>query len=168
MTSKGSNSPRPTRKSTLLLSTWTRKGGSKKLQVSLCYILHLASYLFSWFVVWVSWKFTILETVFEVVNQENDKLDQKRKSKLANINGHGKSGKMSKHWGPHVVTNIAKGVYWAIRALQRFSLALRVSPLCNINTNLNNHKHNRQNISTFLLDYSHTWLCFLFFRKCGR
>ena len=31
----------------------------------------------------------ISETVFEVVNQENDKLDQKRKSKLANINGHG-------------------------------------------------------------------------------
>ena len=34
--------------------------------------------------------FPFSETVFEVVNQENDKLDQKRKSKLANINGHGK------------------------------------------------------------------------------
>ncbi|XP_028415245.1 beta-adrenergic receptor kinase 2-like [Dendronephthya gigantea] len=34
------------------------------------------------------WQQEIAETVFEVVNQENDKLDQKRKSKLANINGH--------------------------------------------------------------------------------
>jgi hypothetical protein len=36
------------------------------------------------------WRDFLPETVFEVVNQENDKLDQKRKSKLANINGHGK------------------------------------------------------------------------------
>ena len=36
-----------------------------------------------------NWKNLISETVFDVVNQENDKLDQKRKSKLAHINGHG-------------------------------------------------------------------------------